>query len=202
MGNEMSTSTATRMQPGRPRDHRIDAAVLRAVVDLLPRTGYQGLTVAAVAARAGTTKPAVYRRWPTKTQLVHEAVFPVAARPLVPDGVDLVADVRDMVAASAELFGRPEVRAAVPGLLAEFARDSDTHAELQRRVAVPAWADLRARIERAVASGQARPDIEPDVLLDVIGGATLMALTIRPGRTLDERWVGAVVELLIRGVLP
>ena len=89
-------------------------------------TGYQGLTVAAVAARAGTTKPAVYRRWPTKAQLVHEAVFPVADRPLVPDGDDLVADLRAMVAATAELFGRPEVRAAVPGLLAEFARDPDT----------------------------------------------------------------------------
>ena len=198
----MGTSTATRMQHGRPRDHRIDAAVLRAVVDLLPGTGYDRLTVAAVAARAGTSKPAVYRRWRTKAQLVHEAVFPVMVRPLVPDGVDLVGDVRAMVAASAELFGRPEVRAAVPGLLAEFARDPDTHAGLQRRVAVPASADLRSRLERAAASGQARPDIEPDVLLDVIGGATLMALTLRPGRALDDQWVDDVVDLLMRGVLP
>ncbi len=197
----MTSTTATRMHLGRPRDPRIDAAVLRAVVELLPRTGYQGLTVAAVAARAGTTKPAVYRRWPTKAQLVHEAVFPSVDGPLVPDGDDLVADLRAMVAASAELFGRPEVRAAVPGLLAEFAGDPGTHAELQRRVAVPAWAGLRARIERAVASGDARPDVGPDVLLDVIGGATLMALTVRPGRTLDDHWVDDVVDLLTKGLL-
>jgi AcrR family transcriptional regulator len=172
------------------------------VVELLPRTGYQGLTVAAVSARAGTTKPAVYRRWRTKAQLVHEAVFPVAARPLVPDSDDLVADLRAMVAASAELFGRPEVRAAVPGLLAEFARAPEIHAELQRRVAVPASADLRERIERAMASGQVRHDVEPDVLLDVVGGATLMALVLRPGRSLDDRWVDSVVDLLTRGLLP
>ena len=198
----MSKSTAPSMQSGRPRDHRIDAAVLRAVVELLPRTGYQGLTVAAVAARAGTTKPAVYRRWPTKAQLVHEAVFPVAARPLVPDSGDVVADLRSMVAATAELFGRPEVRAAVPGLLAEFARAPDLDAELQRRVAVPASADIRERIERAVASGEVRHDVAPDVLLDVVGGATLMALMLRPGCTLDDRWVDGVVDLLTRGLIP
>ncbi len=198
----MTSATATRVPPGRPRDPRIDTDVLRAVVELLPRTGYQRLTVGAVAARARTTRPSVYRRWPTKAQLVHEAVFPVVDRPLVPDGVDLVADLRQMVAGSAELFSRPEVRAAVPGLLAEFARDPVTHAELRRRVAVPAWAGLRARIERAVASGQARPDVEPDVLLDVVGGATLMALALRPGHPLDDRWIDDVVDLVTKGLLP
>ncbi len=198
----MTSATATCPAPGRPRDPRIDAAVRRAVVDLLPATGYEGLTVAAVADRAGTTKPAVYRRWRTKAQLVHEAVFPSGEGTPVPDGDDLVADLRSMVAASAALFGRPEVRAAVPGLLAAFAADPGTHAELRGRVAVPARAGLRARIERAVADGAARPDVAADVLFDVIGGATLMALALRPGRALDDHWVDDVVDLLTGGLLP
>ncbi|WP_141631619.1 helix-turn-helix domain-containing protein, partial [Mycobacterium avium] len=49
---------------GRPRDPRIDAAVLRATVELLAETGYPGLLVSAIAQRAGTSKPAIYRRWP------------------------------------------------------------------------------------------------------------------------------------------
>src|SRR6185437_2814601 len=48
---------------GRPRDRRIDAAILRATADLLVEIGYSNLSMAAVAERAGTTKTALYRRW-------------------------------------------------------------------------------------------------------------------------------------------
>ena len=65
---------------GRPRDQRIDDAVLAATAELLQEVGYAGLSIAAVAARAGTHKPAIYRRWPTKAQLVHEAAFPDEGR--------------------------------------------------------------------------------------------------------------------------
>ena len=73
---------------GRPRDPRIDAAILRATVDLLVQIGYSNLTMAAVAERAGTTKTALYRRWSSKAELVHEAAFPAAptalgARPAI-----------------------------------------------------------------------------------------------------------------------
>ena len=51
---------------GRPRDPRIDAAILRATTDLLVKIGYSNLTMAAVAERAGTTKTALYRRWSSK----------------------------------------------------------------------------------------------------------------------------------------
>ncbi len=61
---------------GRPRDPRIDAAILRATADLLVEIGYANLTMAAVAERAGTTKTALYRRWSSKAELVHEAAFP------------------------------------------------------------------------------------------------------------------------------
>ena len=61
---------------GRPRDPRIDAAILRATADLLVEIGYSNVTMAAVAERAGTTKTALYRRWSSKAELVHEAAFP------------------------------------------------------------------------------------------------------------------------------
>ena len=48
--------------------------------ELLEEVGYLQLTIGAIADRAGTNKPAIYRRWPTKAHLVHEAVFP-ARRP-------------------------------------------------------------------------------------------------------------------------
>jgi AcrR family transcriptional regulator len=197
----MASTTAAPHPLGRPRDPRIDTAVLVAVVELLEETGYQGLTIAAVAARAGTTKPAVYRRWPSKAQLVYEAVFPIEDQDLVPDGDDLVADLHRMATAALELFGRPAVRAAVPGLLADLSGRPGLHAELQLRFADPVWGRMHARIERAVASGQARPDADPDVLIDVLGGTAMMALAIRPGRAPDDLWIDRVVDLLTKGLL-
>ena len=78
---------------GRPRDPRIDAAILRATTDLLVEIGYSNLTMAAVAERAGTTKTALYRRWSSKADLVHEAAFPVAPTALTVPAGDIAADV-------------------------------------------------------------------------------------------------------------
>ncbi len=122
--------------PGRPRDRRIDGAVLAATADLLVEVGYADLTVAAVAERAGTTKPAIYRRWRSKAHLVHEAAFPSDGDALVvPD--DRVARRRpahDGRPTSSRPSPHPVARAAIPGLVAEFAADPGLHAALLERL--------------------------------------------------------------------
>lgn len=91
--------------PGRPpRDPRIDAAILRATAELLVEIGYPNLTLAAVAERAGTTKTALYRRWSSKAELVHEAAFPVAPTALTTPAGDIAADIRAMLEATRDVF--------------------------------------------------------------------------------------------------
>ncbi len=70
---------------GRPRDSRIDNAALAATAELLGEVGYAALSVDAIAKQAGTSKPAIYRRWPSKAHLVHEAVFPAGIATDLPD---------------------------------------------------------------------------------------------------------------------
>lgn len=65
--------------PGRPRDRAIDDAVLDVALRHLARDGVSGLSLAAVAAEAGTTRPALYRRWPDKVSLAVSAVARLAA---------------------------------------------------------------------------------------------------------------------------
>src|SRR5215471_8269658 len=185
---------------GRPRDGRIDEAVLRATAELVEEVGYARLSLAAIAARAGTTKPALYRRWASKAQLVHEAVFPAGDAELIPDSGDLTADVRRMVLATIDLFGRPAVRAALPGLLADLTADPDLHARLLERFAGPAGGAMRARLDRAVAAGEVRAGVDPDVLLEMIGGTAFLALAIRPRQALDDTWVDATVDLVLKGI--
>src|ERR1700760_4550480 len=110
---------------GRPRDPRIDAAILRATTDLLVEIGYSNLTMAAVAERAGTTKTALYRRWSSKAELVHEAAFPAAPTALRGPSKSFADDVRAMVEATRDVFTTPVVAAALPGLVADMGSDRE-----------------------------------------------------------------------------
>ena len=56
--------------PGRPVDAALGPAIMLAVRDLLAESGYAALTTAAVARRAGVSTATLYRRWPTKRELV------------------------------------------------------------------------------------------------------------------------------------
>lgn len=92
---------------GRPRDPRIVGAVLEATVEMLGESGYAELSVDAIARRAGTSKPAIYRRWPSKAHLVHEAVFPLGELTELPDTGSIGGDVRAMVRRSADVLTTP-----------------------------------------------------------------------------------------------
>lgn len=217
-----STSTATSAGPGtagpgptgpgaagatgRPRDPRIDDAVLLATRELLVEVGYLSLSMAAIAEWAGTNKPAIYRRWPTKAHLVHEAVFP----PQPPGGTlggdrttpDLRADIHALVTVGVELLGSPAARAALPGLLAEASGSSSLRADVLGRFADGAWGWLHQRLEAGIEAGEVRADVEPSTVLEVIAGSALLATVLRPLDDIGPDWVDHVVELVMQGIAP
>lgn len=184
---------------GRPRDPRIDAAILEATADLLVEIGYSNLTMAAVAERAGTTKTALYRRWSSKAELVHEAAFPAAPTALATPEGDIGGDIRAMIAAARDVFTSPVVRAALPGLIADMAADADLNARVMSRF-TNVFSVVRERLVHAVDRGEVHPDVDPERLIEVIGGATLLRMLLVPGEDLDERWVDQTSAIVIHGV--
>jgi AcrR family transcriptional regulator len=184
---------------GRPRDPRIDAAILAATADLLVEIGYANLTIAAVAERAGTTKTALYRRWSSKAELVHEAAFPVAPTALTTPEGDIVGDVRAMVAAARDVFTSPVVRAALPGLIADMAADADLNARVMSRF-VGLFGVVRERLVHGVARGEVHGDVDPERLIEIIGGATLLRLLLDPGGQQDDTWVEQTAAIISHGV--
>jgi AcrR family transcriptional regulator len=128
----------TEKLPGRPRDPGIDDAALAAARELLAEVGWEQTTMVAIAERAGVGKPALYRRWPSKTQLIFEAVFNWMTEPVaVADAQDSTEWVQRSFAYTLELFGRPEVQAALPGLLAALHDDPDLQSRLWREFGAP-----------------------------------------------------------------
>lgn len=184
---------------GRPRDPRIDAAILTATADLLSGIGYANLTMAAVAERAGTTKSALYRRWSSKADLVHEAAFPAAPTALTTPEGDIVGDVRAMVAAARDVFTSPVVRSVLPGLIADMAVDADLNARVMARF-VGLFGVLRERLAHAVARGEVHADVDPERLIEIIGGATLLRLLLDPGGELEDSWVEQTAAIISHGV--
>ena len=184
---------------GRPRDPRIDAAILAATADLLVQIGYSNLTLAAVAERAGTTKTALYRRWSSKAELVHEAAFPVAPTALAGPGGDMAADLRAMIAAARDVFTTPVVRAALPGLVADMSADSELNARVMSRFA-DLFTAVRVRLREAVDRCEAHPDVDPERLIEVIGGATMLRMLLRPEEKLDDAWVEETTAIVVHGV--
>jgi AcrR family transcriptional regulator len=64
----------SRRGPGRPRDERVDRAILDETLALLADVGPTALSVEEVASRAGVGKTTIYRRFPTKDDLVAAAL--------------------------------------------------------------------------------------------------------------------------------
>ena len=164
---------ASEQTPGRPRDARIDEAVLQATRELLLETGYARLSLTSIAERAGTTRPALYRRWPTLDHLVHEAAFP--QQRVGPAATDL----RGLGARSLAAFSDPVARAAAPGLVAAITADPTLH-----RILLQRFSEALGGIEQP--------------LLDLVAGAAFFALLLHPD-DLDDRWVDQVTLLLTEG---
>jgi AcrR family transcriptional regulator len=184
---------------GRPRNPRIDTAVLRATVDLLGETGYAELSVDAIARRARTSKPAIYRRWPSKAHLVHEAVFPLSEATELPDTGSLADDVREMVRRTVMVLTTPAARAALPGLVGEMAADLTLHAALLERFGDILGRGLTERLDKALARNEVRPDVTAAELSEALAGLTFLALLTRSA-ALDDAWVERTATLILRGI--
>lgn len=176
--SEPASEPASESTSGRPRDLRIDEAALEATRALLLERGWAGLSLTAIAERAGTTRPALYRRWPSLAHLVHEAAFPADLTSTRPQSGS-APDVRSLVAGSLAAFAHPVARAAAPGLIAAITADPGLHQALLKR-----FSDALGGIEQP--------------LLDVVAGAAFFALLLHPD-DLDDRWVDQVTHLLTEG---
>ncbi|WP_328314474.1 TetR/AcrR family transcriptional regulator [Streptomyces sp. NBC_00442] len=151
---------------GPPLDHRkgprrrgeeLESAILLATLDELAEVGYASLTMERVAVRARTGKAAVYRRWPSRAQLVVDAckVGKISEVDL-PDTGELRGDVllllRQMAATMATPLGD-----IMRGLLAEMTRDPELAELIRQRIHTVRPATIRVVLERAVARGEVEP---------------------------------------------
>jgi AcrR family transcriptional regulator len=185
--------------PGRPRDASIDARVLATARQLLTRYGFDDTTVQAIAERSGVHASAIYRRWPSRIEIIEQAVFPGFESVTVQPTGDLRRDLRRFIRAYIAAFGAPAARAAMPGLLANYQSAGRAGAPEQ-------WLAVSARpqfldILRAAPTGSVDPKIDPDDVFDILLGA-LLARVLVPTVVERNRPIERLVELTMRMLHP
>jgi AcrR family transcriptional regulator len=144
---------------GRPRDASIDDAVLEATLHRLARDGFAGLSLASVAAEAGTSRPAIYRRWPDKESLVVDAI----ARLAQVDPPDVGSSPFDDLVAELEHFRHCITEAAalpLAGLMLGDDVNETLRAEYHELIVVPRRTRIRACLQRAIDEGSLDPDAD------------------------------------------
>lgn len=175
-------------QPGRPRDPAIDTRVLTVAREHLAARGYEAMSVAAVAADAGTTRQAIYRRWPTKADLATAAIAAMSRAAERTPTDDPYADLARELRAYANGVGRPGGVSMVGTMLVD-GTDPDLVAHYRERIVLPRRAQLRAILERARDAELLDADGDIEAVLPMLTGAWYAnALAgVRPGDDWAER---------------
>jgi AcrR family transcriptional regulator len=187
---------------GRPRSEAARIAILTATRDLVVQGGYDGVTVAGIAERAGTGVQTIYRWWPDKAAIVAECVLEhlvsvdlVAAH----DTGDVIADLRKWLAESYRVLGGRSDAALFRALAVASSKDPAIAARLDAQLGAPLRSSLERLLARGMEVGLLRQDIDTDAAADVMLGAMLMPIVT--GRDFSSSRAEAIADIMLHGVL-
>jgi len=150
----------------------VDYAIASATRALLAERGYAGMSVEAVANRARVGKPAIYRRYKTKTDLVMASVSRQLPRIEPPDLDDTRAELWRAVEQGLPADGRSYV-SLVGGLMAEEERHPELIAAFRESLLLPRRETVKRIIERGKARGDLSMELDPEAAVDLMVGPFL-----------------------------
>lgn len=150
-------------RPGRARDSAIDERILAAARRQLSALGYEGMSIAAVAQEAGTTRQALYRRWADKAELACDAVASIGDEP---GGSATVRDPFDALVAELTDFQRGVSRPGRLSLVGTMLQET-TNPDVRDRYRAAVIRPRRARIAAVLQAAQQLGAIDADADLAV-----------------------------------
>lgn len=188
------TADPSRTAPPRRRGVVLERAILDAALEQLGVVGWKGLTMEGVAAGAQTGKAAVYRRWPSKEDLVADALL--AGLPRVETAPDLGSVREDLLTLCRQVR---ELMYSPPGvaLRAVIHECDDVQAERFQDVIVggviePTVTLLREVITRGIERGEVRADAANGYVFD-----TVPAMMMYRSKVCASEWSDQDLEEMI-----
>jgi AcrR family transcriptional regulator len=168
----VATETRPRAQRrGRPRRAETSKAIVESTLALLAEYGFQATTVDAIAERAGVAKNTIYRRWPSKEELIADALEQLT-RPAVEvsESVGVYEFLREHARDIARILADPQVRRILPDMLGELQRNRAFAVTFADRLLRPRRLSIVEGLRRAIERGELRGDADVELIADLLGG--------------------------------
>jgi AcrR family transcriptional regulator len=195
------TTTATPRSLGRPREERVDRAILTATLELIAERGVRDFRMDDIADRAHVGKATIYRRHRSKDELITAAVATLVREIEVSDIGSTEGDLLALMRSAVDVYSGSVEAAAMPGLVDAMSRDAELARAVREGFLAGRRAALRAVLERGVERGDLRSDLDFELALDVLGGPLFYRLLVTGG-PIDRKLAEGVVELILRGFAP
>jgi AcrR family transcriptional regulator len=169
---------------------------------MISAVGVAGTTIEGVAAEAGVGKTTIYRRWPSKTDLVIAAISGLAPPGEPPDTGSFAGDTGALAELQQRRLAGTGLLTLVPRVLAEAMSDPELHQAFLDEVVNPLRGLLRLFIERGIERGELRPDLDVEALVDILHATPVYRILMSRGDPASLRGVpGDYLPLLAPGIL-
>jgi AcrR family transcriptional regulator len=184
---------------GRPRDPKTRRKILAAASQLLDEGGLSGVTVEAIAARAGVGKPTIYREWPNAHAVAMSAFLARAhAAPAKSRSRSALAALRRQLRDLSEAFATRAGRSTAL-MIAAAQNDSELAKVFRTHFVMKSREEGRALLLRAMEDGEVRRGIDIEAALDLVYAPFYFRLLIGHA-PLSTRDTDVILELALKGL--
>lgn len=167
---EASEVEVVHRAPGRPRSAQAEQAILDAALEMLAAVGINGLTVEGVAARAGVGKATIYRRYPSKGELILDALSRLSDEYKPVTGVSVRADLIQMVDAIRRRSASSLSGQIMPRLIGDSADNPELMEAYRERTLRPRRDIFVSVLQRGVDEGLVRDGLDLEDVIDLFVG--------------------------------
>ena len=192
----MSTKASTERARGRPRCEKSQARILATTVELLETSGWSSLTIEAIAARAKVSKQTIYKWWSGRSELVVDAYLStIQPHTIRPDTGDTKEDLRLYLERASQILTTTHAGRTLAFILAEAQDDEGLAEQFRRRFLSIRRDALRVTLQRGIARGELRANLDVELVMDLFFGVFWFRLL---GRTapLDTLFVEDLIALI------
>jgi AcrR family transcriptional regulator len=184
---------------GRPRNEDADRQIIAAALRLLSSEGYDRTSIEAVAAEAQVTRATVYRRYPTKADMVTAAVCTLAS-PHDPSGCpDARATVTELLRGFQQAVGPNDGISMVASLYLQRHEHPEMLESFRERVIRPCRLRMAAVLELAREKGELRADADPAAIVEMLIGSYLYRTFA--GLPIAAEWPDQIVAAVWPGLV-
>jgi AcrR family transcriptional regulator len=175
------------------RAARVVERVFRATAEELSRVGYAAMRVEDIAARSGVNRTTLYRRWPTKAELVAATMLDQNTQRTAIDTGTLRGDLR------ASLLAAFQLKPSEQGMLRimQLERAIPGVEEVARRLGDEIHAMRLALVRRGIARGELPEGVDEELVVDLVSAPVQKALLLN--ETIEERYIERVLDVVLAG---